>query len=109
VLFLPREQFIGKKIQEVLPDPLASKILSRIAKLMEGKKIRPIQYELPVNDQIRDFEARLTLTNENSIIAMMRDITDQKKAEEKLKLSEQNFRNFFESMDDMIFIATADG
>jgi PAS domain S-box-containing protein len=108
-LYLPKEIFIGKKIHEVLPDPLASQIASAISDLINGKKVEPIQYKLPVKNKMRDYEARFTLAGDNSVIGMVRDITDQRKAEEKLKLSEQNFRNLFESMDDMIFIATAEG
>lgn len=37
------------------------------------------------------------------------DITERKLLEEKLKTSEENFRTFFESINDLIFVGTADG
>ncbi len=37
------------------------------------------------------------------------DITDQKRAEERLKNSEKNFEQFFQSMDDLIFVGTVEG
>ena len=37
------------------------------------------------------------------------DTTERKRIEERLKQSEENFRTFFETIDDMIFIANSDG
>lgn len=44
-----------------------------------------------------------------SRLAIIADITERKLAEEKLRESEVNFRTFFETMDDMIFIASQKG
>lgn len=38
-----------------------------------------------------------------------RDITARKRAEDELRESEENFRAFFETLDDMIIVATPDG
>ncbi|MBN2434657.1 MAG: PAS domain S-box protein [Spirochaetes bacterium] len=43
------------------------------------------------------------------VYTLMENITDRKNIEEKLKTSEQNFRTFFETMDDMIFIGDKEG
>ena len=43
------------------------------------------------------------------ILGISRDITDRKNIEAKLSESENNFRMFFESMDDLIFVADQQG
>ncbi len=42
-------------------------------------------------------------------IELIKDITKQKQIEKKLRKSEKNFRYFFESMDDMIFVGNKEG
>jgi len=43
------------------------------------------------------------------ILGISRDITERKRAEERLRESEVNFRTFFETMDDMIFVTNSQG
>ncbi|MBF0102377.1 MAG: PAS domain S-box protein, partial [Desulfobacterales bacterium] len=47
--------------------------------------------------------------NVEYVVCSAEDITERKLMEEKLKSSEQNFRTFFETMDDLIFIANPQG
>jgi PAS domain S-box-containing protein len=51
---------------------------------------------------------RATIGGENRIITVVRDITSQKVMEEKLKLSENNFKNFAELSTDGIYYLTLD-
>jgi PAS domain S-box-containing protein len=44
-----------------------------------------------------------------AVMNITRDITDRKKAEIALKKSEENFRNLFEVIDDIIVVANSDG
>ncbi|MEI7501358.1 MAG: PAS domain S-box protein [Bacteroidota bacterium] len=43
------------------------------------------------------------------ILGISRDITDRKKAEDKVRESEANFHTFFETVDDMIFVGNTKG
>lgn len=45
----------------------------------------------------------------NLVYGIARDINDQIKLEEKLKLGEINFRNFFDTLDDMVLITSPEG
>ena len=53
---------------------------------------------------LRDIHGKIT-----GLVGVTRDISARKMIEEKLKESEVNFRTFFESMDDMIFVANQAG
>ncbi len=79
-LYLPKQEFVGKSVEKVLPSDLAQRILMGIADVIQGKDTPPIQYQLPIHSEIRDYEARLTLADHQHVIGMVRDITDLKKA-----------------------------
>ncbi|MBV5312353.1 MAG: PAS domain S-box protein [Prolixibacteraceae bacterium] len=53
---------------------------------------------------LRDVHGKIT-----GLVGVTHDITERRVVEEKLKESEANFRTFFETMDDMIFIANEQG
>jgi len=53
---------------------------------------------------LRDIHGKIT-----GLVGVTRDISARKMIEEKLRESEANFRTFFESMDDMIFVANLEG
>jgi len=53
---------------------------------------------------LRDVHGKIT-----GLVGVTRDVSARKIVEEKLKESEANFRTFFESMDDMIFVANQQG
>ncbi|MCF7936365.1 MAG: PAS domain S-box protein [Synergistales bacterium] len=44
-----------------------------------------------------------------TVVCSAEDITDRKLAEERLQSSEENFRTFFETIDDLIFVADEEG
>ncbi len=80
-LYLPREHFIGKNVMDVMPLPLSEQLMDGIKKIAGGLSIAYIQYQLPVNNKILDFEARLSPLKNNKVIAMVRNVTEQKKSE----------------------------
>jgi PAS domain S-box-containing protein len=56
-----------------------------------------------------EISATLLQSSEYKLVVFVRDITDSKKAARRLAASEKNFRSFFETLDDMIFIADRQG
>lgn len=54
-------------------------------------------------------EISLTLVDKKHIIAVCRDITERKKAEDKLRIAEENYRSIFENALEGIFQSTKDG
>gem|GEM_PF-269655 len=53
---------------------------------------------------LRDVNGKIT-----GLVGVSHDITDRRLAERKVRESETNFRTFFETMDDMIFITNPEG
>jgi diguanylate cyclase (GGDEF)-like protein len=65
--------------------------------LSESEKITTFEYELAVQEGTRYFEARMSVLNEgNSIIAVIRDITSRRNAEDKI-----THQAYFDSLTDL--------
>jgi PAS domain S-box-containing protein len=53
--------------------------------------------------------APLELDGTRHVLLAVGDVTDRKRAEIRLRESEENFRAFFETLEDMVFVAELDG
>jgi PAS domain S-box-containing protein len=108
-LYMPSEAFIGKSINEIMPEPLAGKLTSSLELLLHDNPVAPFEYQLIIKQQRCYFECILSKTDNSNIVAVVRNITAHRRIEKKLTESEANFRLFFETMQDMIFVADIDG
>ncbi len=85
-LYVKPEDFIGKPIMGILPDEVASKLKSAIAKVLLDKAVESFEYELNMPSGITFFEARLSyLPEHNQIVTIVRDITEQHKSDEVIR------------------------
>lgn len=79
--FVTMSQFIGKPVTKVLPEPLATKVSELIQTTLKTQTTQFLEYQLPVNHQIRDYEVRMAVFLEHQVLAIVRDISDRKQAE----------------------------
>ncbi|MBD2545942.1 MULTISPECIES: PAS domain S-box protein [Planktothricoides] len=79
--FVTLNQFIGKKITNVLPENLAKKVIKLIQQTLKNQTTQLLEYQLPVNHQIRDYEVRMAVFLKHQVLAIVRDISDRKQAE----------------------------
>jgi len=89
-LAVPAGEFLGKKVFEVLPVKLARQIMHNLKRALQTSKMQSFEYQLPIplpNGDNRDFEARLVANKEDEVFTIVRDITEQKRAQEKIKTS----------------------
>ncbi len=84
-LFVPPEQFLGKKMREVLPEPLATDFARNFEKALHSDRPVMFEYVLPLPSGDRVYEASLVSCDNDRILAMVRDITERKEAEESLR------------------------
>jgi PAS domain S-box-containing protein len=87
-LLLPPEVFMFKKISELLPPSLTRLIEDALQQLHRTGELQQIEYELLMNQEIRHYEARFASGEAGNTIAVVRDITDRKRAE--LELADLN-------------------
>src|SRR3989304_27466 len=86
-------------IEAILPDHFSWKIhVEEVKKtgsmIIEGEHKRKDKTTFPVEVSIR----YITYLNKDYMVAMIRDITDRRNAEEALRLSERKFRTLVETM-----------
>jgi len=82
------EEFIGKKIQEVLPVSITKQFEKAIKQIQISAVPVLIDYPLQLDDEIYYFEARLLPLFKDKIMIIVRDITERKKTTELLKKSD---------------------
>lgn len=107
-LYLSPEKLIGKRIQDVPPEYVGNKFLESIRQVQETKAMVIIEYSLMMQGQLSFYEARLLPLLENQIIAIVRNITSRKLAEEALKESEEQYRTLVENVNVGIYRTKGD-
>jgi len=83
-LYLTSDKFLGKKIDEVLPDDLAKLVKYHIKRALETETVQVFEYQLEIGGELRDYEARMVVSGEDEVLSIMREITESKKMEEEL-------------------------
>ena len=83
-LFMPPDQFLGKHIRDVMPPDLAQSIEPLFEKVMKTEQPVSLDYTLPLAGSDRHFEARLVRCGNDTIVCIVRDVTDRHRAAEEL-------------------------
>jgi len=79
------KRILGKKIWDVgFPMNHRDRLLNLITKTLESSEIQTLEYQLDTERSIKYFEARLVPWSEDEVLAIARDITKRKMAEESL-------------------------
>ena len=87
-LMLSKELFLGKKLSEVMPKDIANQAMDCIKATLDTDEVKRFEYQLNVNEQSSYFETRMVKNTENQVLAIVRDITNEKREQDYiLKLS----------------------
>ncbi|HSW36271.1 MAG TPA: HD domain-containing phosphohydrolase [Candidatus Limnocylindrales bacterium] len=84
-LHKPVNEQLGKMITEILPEAAAEKIVAAIKNTLLEKKLHKCEYTLSTPTGEYEFEARMVELRENEVLALIRDVTEQKITEKQLK------------------------
>lgn len=88
-LLLAPKDFLGKHVREVLPPELAEQVCEVIERVKKNEPPQVLEYSLPIGNEDRYYEARLVSADGPNILAMVRDITETRKAAEAIRKSEE--------------------
>ena len=97
LLLLPTAQFLGKKMEDVLPSELCKRFEACFERALEAKETQLIEYSLSIRGEPMWFEARVAPSNGEHLLTIVRDITESRRAEKALSESESRFATAFES------------
>ncbi len=82
--FTLKSNLTGENIQTVFPDPVAMRYRQAMGKALEKRRLVTINYSQEFDQQQKYFEARLTPLLEDQLVAVVRDVTEQRQAEHAL-------------------------
>ncbi|MBM9537903.1 PAS domain S-box protein [Desulfobulbus alkaliphilus] len=108
-LLLPPEQFIGRTVYEVLPPDIADLTLAHIRDILANGKTPTYWYAIEQEGAVRNYESRMVVCGENKFLAIVRDITEQRQAEEELRQRENQLQRIFEILPIGLWFADKDG
>jgi len=111
-LYTTPEEFIGKKPSEVMPSHL-NKIFSDAFDKIKKGDVAEYDYWLKIGGKTLWFSAkhspRLIDGEFVGSVAVVRDITERKAAEEAVRESEEKYRNIIENIQDIFYRADIEG
>jgi PAS domain S-box-containing protein len=79
-LYVPEAQIPNRYLSDIMPPDLTKAVLNRIEQVLQERKTLAFQYRLETQGMMRDYEARLSPLDENHVISLIRDITEQRNA-----------------------------
>ena len=91
-LYVSPNHFIGQKVQDILPPEAGQQIYQAMQQALKSGSVVSVEYQLPVADQVKFFDARIVALDETNLISLARDISDRKLAETALQASEERLR-----------------
>ncbi|WRH66076.1 MAG: adenylate/guanylate cyclase domain-containing protein [Planktothrix sp. GU0601_MAG3] len=86
LLYRPEQERIGQTIHDILPQKQADILLGGIKTALETQETIEVEYSLILENKKTDLSVNISPISSNSVLTVMRDISDRKRREEALKL-----------------------
>jgi PAS domain S-box-containing protein len=83
-LLMEKEQFIGKTLDQVMPQSIAEQSMQAIADTLESGCLNIFEYSLDLPGGEQFFEMRINMMSGDECLGIARNITDRKKLEKDL-------------------------
>jgi len=103
---LPPESVLGGNLRQLpAPDGVVDCMLRKIDAALATQQIQTLEYSLSTVGGPKDFEARMVADGPHEVVAIVRDITERKRAEQSL----HRWAHIFEHAEWGVAIGSADG
>ncbi len=80
-LLLPPEEFLGRTVSEVLPAGVAASIGRAIEEALDQNQLQIVEYDLEAGGRTSTYEARISASGSDTVVAIVRDLTALRDAE----------------------------
>ena len=88
---------VGLRNRDVTPAEFADLLEQKIEATLESGQLHIFEYQLPIpNADMQNFEARMSPSGTDQVVAIVRNVTERKKTEQALAQNEKSFRELFE-------------
>jgi PAS domain S-box-containing protein len=108
LLFGERKAYVGHTMRELLGDGLGSQFMTAISKVMKTGKPELLEYPSIKPGSDTWYLAKLTQLTKKTVLILVREVTEHKKAELALIDSEQRFRFLAENVPGVIYLCRED-
>lgn len=102
-LAAPPEAFLGKPVQAVMPPSVAEQTVQLIGEVLATGQPAQFEYALSLGSEVHYFDARMVIGGADEVLTTVRDITERKRAEERLHASEERYRLISNVISDYTF------
>ena len=103
-LFLPADEFIGRKIADFFPEESTTLVLGRIAACLNGAASEPVIIPIPIQGKITHYECRFAKYDDSRVVVLARDCTDRIRSEEEREKLLAEYEALFDSNHAAIFL-----
>lgn len=83
--FVTGGELVGKNVSEVLPTDTAGTIQRGVEQALQRGDLQSVFIDLPVDGSLHHYEARIAPNGPSKVVVVVRDITLQKRNEEKIR------------------------
>ncbi len=108
-LAIPHDQIAGKTIADILPEADASRAMSALRETLRTNSSQAVEYQLTIDSVESWYEARFSPSGDDEVVALIRNMTERKNAEQALAESERRYRELFEHSMDAISLVSPGG
>jgi two-component system cell cycle sensor histidine kinase/response regulator CckA len=109
LLYRPAAELLGKTLREVFDGAEAEQFMEYIRTALETRTTVHFEYSLSIGGREVWFSGAISPMSGDQVVLVGRDITDRKRAAERLRASEQRFRALVEHSSDVIMLLAPDG
>lgn len=96
-LLISPKEFLGKNVRDTFPENLQEITIKNVDKVLATGEICYDFYSLEIHKQIKFFEARYVRSGENEVLAIVRDISEQKNIEFALNENKNIFHTIIDN------------
>jgi len=79
-LYHDPERYVGKRLDEMFPPLVAKEVLDKLHLLMTQGGVAALQTDLEIRGRVRTFDSRIVRLGEDRLLAIVRDISDTRRA-----------------------------
>jgi PAS domain-containing protein len=88
-LYKAPNDFLGKRVDEVLPADLARLSIRYIKRALKSRHVETFEYQLEIEGELHDYECYMNAIDDSSVIAIVRDITKRRQLQKEISVHKQ--------------------
>ena len=108
-LLVKPEDFMGKNLAELLPPELKEVTFEFIQKALEQDSLQQLEYSMKLPSGHEWFEARMVRSGPEEVLAIIRNVSERKKAEIAIEHQKQFIETLLESIPNPLFYMDTNG